>query len=173
MADQAAPLDSAGRAQALRRCVQPALRPRDVARRVGTGETQPGVQDRRCRRTNALARRATRRRDDPERASQRAQGRHLRPAAGARARDPQARREGQTTGHSRAARQDRSDGDDAGARADLGGGLPAVLLRVPAQPSSAGRHRAGAVLHQPAALIRVGDRGRRRGLLSIESSTTP
>ena len=49
MADQAAPMGSPGRAAALRRSVQPGLRPRDVAGRVGTGETQPGVADRRCR----------------------------------------------------------------------------------------------------------------------------
>ena len=49
MADEAAPMGSPGRAAALRRPVQPGLRPRDVARRVGAGETQPGVKDRRCR----------------------------------------------------------------------------------------------------------------------------
>ena len=49
MADQAAPMGSPGRAGALRRPVQPGLRPRDAARRVGAGETQPGVSDRRCR----------------------------------------------------------------------------------------------------------------------------
>src|SRR6516162_6070997 len=61
MADEAAPMGSRGRAAALRRPVQPRLRPRDVARRVGTGETQPGVSYRRCRWPDPQACRADRR----------------------------------------------------------------------------------------------------------------
>src|SRR3989337_1894877 len=68
MADQAAPMGSPGRAGALRRPVQPGLRPRDVARRVGTGETQPGVTDRRCRWPDPRAGRADRRGRCPRRA---------------------------------------------------------------------------------------------------------
>src|SRR6266511_1694280 len=58
MADEAAPMGSPGRAAAFRRSVQPGLRPRDAARRVGAGETQPGVSYRRCRWPDPQARRA-------------------------------------------------------------------------------------------------------------------
>ena len=104
MADQAAPMGSPGRAGALRRSVQPGLRSRDVAGRVGAGETQPGVADRRCRWPDPRASRADGRAGCPRRAPSGAQGRHLLPAAGARAGDPEALGEAQKPGHSRRVR---------------------------------------------------------------------
>ena len=53
-----------------------------------------------------------------------------RPAAGARADDPEALGEAQKPGHLRAARQDRADGGQARARADLRGGLLPDLVRI-------------------------------------------
>jgi hypothetical protein len=147
MADQAAPMGSPGRAAALRRPVQPDLRPRDAARRVGASETQPGVADRRCRWPDPQAGRADRRGAGARRASSGAQERLLPAAAVPRAADPEALGEAQKPGRLDGARQDRADGDQARARADLRGGLLPDLVWISARAPNSGRHRAGAVLH--------------------------
>ena len=142
------------RAAALRRSVQPPLRPRDPPGRVGAGETQPGVEDRRCRWSDAQADRGAGRGERSGRAQAGAQGRLLCPAAGARAQDPQARvREGQKARHSRPARPDRPDGGHARARADLRDGLLSDLVWVSAGAQGAGRDRGSAALHQPTRLL--------------------
>ena len=56
-------------------------------------------------------------------------------------------------GISDGARQDRADGGQARARADLRGGLLPDLVRIQARTQSPGRRRAGAVLHQRPPLV--------------------
>ena len=63
-------------------------------------------------------------------------------------------------------------GAEAGAGADLRGGLPAVLLRVPPEPAGAGRDRRDPPLHGTHRL-RVGAGGRHRGVLRRDRPHRP
>ena len=93
----------------------------------------------------------------PRRAPSRAQGRHLPSAADARAADPQALgKEAQKPGHLARARQDRADGGQARARADLRGGLLPDLVWIQAQATNAGRHAAEALAQIGEAVAYIG-----------------
>ena len=86
-------------------------------------------------------------------------------AAGARAADPQARRQHAPPGDPDAQGSGRPDGPQARAGADLRVRLLSVELRLPAGPPGTGRDRRDRPLHARPLGLRVGDRGGHRGVL--------
>ena len=86
------------------------------------------------RRTAVIHRAACRGRGLPRHAAVHAQGPQLPPAAGAGADDPQTRRQAAPAGDRHDDRPGGPGLPEAGAGADLRGGFPPVLLRVPSEP---------------------------------------
>ena len=109
---------------------------------VGAGPGQQRARSAGVDGVTALRMRLRRSERVPAAAARRSQSRRVRSVARAGTDDPQARQQqAPATGHPDRSGPHRASGPEAGARADLRGGLPAMFLWLPSETSGTGRDR--------------------------------
>ena len=148
----------------VRRPLQPRCRSRVSCCCVGSGSGQPRGTIRR-RRWGGTTLHRVRGRTVPRRATRRSQGSTVPSAAGARGDDPQGQRETAGLGHPDRTGPGCAGRPQAGARTNLRSGLQAVLLRLPPEAPSPGRHRRDPLPRVGTPQLRVGVGGRHQGVL--------